>query len=165
MRLTLFHRFRQHKFLCPVTIFIINADCIVSMTSPRGSTPSIRSELLTIPSERSSTETPSERPTVIITDDINRLLQYLHGPENDRQRDSQGVHNHLGEIQNELRDLADYIHEKEPPATPLQFSSSSRISPLVGKASYLDHLTEHLIILKFFLPRLARQARNLFRLR
>ena len=46
---------------------------------------------------------------------------------------------------------------------PLQFSSSSRISPLVGKASYLDHLTEHLIILKFFLLRLARQARNLFR--
>ena len=94
---------------------------IVSMTSPRGSTPSIRSDLITIPSET------SERPSVIITDDINRLLQYLHGLENDRQRDNQGVHDHLGEIQNELRDLADYIHEKEAPAAapPVQLKDQS----------------------------------------
>ena len=94
---------------------------IVSMTSPRGSTPSIRSDLMTIPSET------SERPSVIITDDINRLLQYLHGLENDRQRDNQGVHDHLGEIQNELRDLADYIHEKEAPtpAPPVELKDQS----------------------------------------
>jgi hypothetical protein len=101
---------------------------IVSMTSPRGSTPSIRSDLMTIPSESPSSERPpSERPSVIITDDINRLLQYLHGLENDRQRDNQGVHDHLGEIQNELRDLADYIHEKEAPtaASPVQLKDQS----------------------------------------
>ncbi|KAH9029177.1 hypothetical protein EDB85DRAFT_2252746 [Lactarius pseudohatsudake] len=68
------------------------------------------------PSERARSERPpSEGPSVIITDDINRLLQYLHGVENDRQRDNQGVHDHLGEIQNELRNLADYMHEKEVP--------------------------------------------------
>ncbi|KAH9019155.1 hypothetical protein EDB84DRAFT_1625461 [Lactarius hengduanensis] len=67
-------------------------------------------------SERARSERPpSEGPSVIITDDINRLLQYLHGVENDRQRDNQGVHDHLGEIQNELRNLADYMHEKEVP--------------------------------------------------
>ena len=87
------------------------------MSSPRGSIPSIRSDLMTIPSERPPSErSSSERPSVIITDDINRLLQYLHGLEGDRQRDNQGIHDHLGEIQNELRGLADYIHEKEAPA-------------------------------------------------
>ena len=95
----------------------------VSMTSPRGSTPSVQSDLITIPSERSdrvpSERPPSERPSVIITDDINRLLQHLHGLEGDRQRDNQGIHDHLGEIQNELRNLADYIHEKEVPAPVL----------------------------------------------
>lgn len=85
------------------------------MTSPRGSVPSIHSDLMTIPSERP----PSERPSVIITDDINRLLQHLHGLENDRQRDNQGIHDHLGDIQNELRNLADYIREKEAPAVVL----------------------------------------------
>ena len=79
---------------------------------------------MTIPSERPPSERlSSERPGVIIADDINRLLQYLHGLEGDRQRDNQGVHDHLGEIQNELRGLADYIHEKEAPAVlpPAQF--------------------------------------------
>ena len=73
------------------------------------------SKLLTISSERPSTETPSERLTVIITDDINRLLQYLHRLENDRQCDNQGIYEHLSALQNELHDLADYIYEKAPP--------------------------------------------------
>ena len=95
------------------------ASVSVSLTSPRGSIPSI-SDLITIPSERAPSEMPPpERPSVIITDDINRLLQYLHGLEGDRQRDNQGVHDHLGEIQNELRNLADYIHEKDAPAPVL----------------------------------------------
>jgi hypothetical protein len=70
---------------------------------------------------------PSERPSVIITDDINRFLQYLHGLEGDRQRDNQGIHDHLWEIQNELHGLADYIHEKEAPAVlpPAQFKDQS----------------------------------------
>ncbi|KAH8976581.1 hypothetical protein EDB86DRAFT_3095485 [Lactarius hatsudake] len=77
------------------------ASASVSMSSPHGSTPSAYSDLLTIPSEVAPTERapserarserpPSEGPSVIITDDINRLLQYLHGVENDRQRDNQG---------------------------------------------------------------------------
>jgi hypothetical protein len=98
------------------------------MSSPHGSIPSIRSDLMTIPSERP----PSERsslggPSVIITDDINCLLQYLHGLEGDRQRDNQGIHDHLGEIQNKLRSLADYMHEKEASAVlpPAQFKNQS----------------------------------------
>ncbi|KAH9993287.1 hypothetical protein BJV74DRAFT_884401 [Russula compacta] len=96
----------------------------VSITSPRGSIPSIHSDLVTIPSERSL----SERPSVIITDDINRLLQYLHGLENDRQRDNQGIHGHLGDIQDELRNLAEYIREKEataPMLPPVQLKDRS----------------------------------------
>lgn len=81
------------------------------MTSPRGSTPSIHSDLVTIPSERA--------PSVIITDDINRLLQYLHGLEGDRERDNQGIHDHLGDIENELRNLGDYIREREAPEVVL----------------------------------------------
>jgi hypothetical protein len=80
---------------------------------------------MTIPSERPLSErSSSERPSVIITDDINRLLQYLRGLEGDRKRDSQGIHDHLGEIQN---DLADYIHEKKAPAVlpPAQFKDQS----------------------------------------
>jgi hypothetical protein len=98
------------------------ASLSVSMTSPRGSVPSIHSDWMTIPSERP----PSERPSVIITDDINRLLQHLHGLENDRQRDNQGIHDHLGEIQNELRNLADYIREKEGPAVVLPVNYKDR---------------------------------------
>ncbi|KAI9513417.1 hypothetical protein F5148DRAFT_4214 [Russula earlei] len=96
----------------------------VSLTSPRGSVPSIHSDLMTIPSERPPSERP---PSVIITDDINRLLRYLHGLEDDRQRDDQGIHDHLGEIQNELRNLADYLHEKEGPAPlpPIQLKDRS----------------------------------------
>ena len=111
----------------------------VSISSPRGSIPSIRSDLMTIPSERPSSErAPSERPSVIITDDINRLLQYLHGLEGDRQRDNQGIHDHLGEIQNELRGLADYIHDKEAPAVlpPVQFKDQS-----VGGRSVVSRLS------------------------
>ncbi|KAH8997727.1 hypothetical protein EDB86DRAFT_3076536 [Lactarius hatsudake] len=110
----------------PSLLSMPTASASVSMSSPHGSTLSAYSDLLTIPSEVAPTErAPSERarserppskgPSVIITDDINQLLQYLHGVENDRQRDNQGVHDHLGEIQNELRNLADYMHEKEVP--------------------------------------------------
>jgi len=53
-----------------------------------------RGVLPTISSERP----PSERPSVIITDDINRLFRHLHGLEGDRQRDNQGIHDHLREI-------------------------------------------------------------------
>ncbi|KAH9169356.1 hypothetical protein EDB89DRAFT_1479631 [Lactarius sanguifluus] len=105
------------------------ASASVSMSSPHGSTPSAYSDLLTIPSEVAPSERapserarserpPSEGPSVIITDDINRLLQYLHGVENDRQRDNQGVHDHLGEIQNELRNLADCIEKEVPQVVP-----------------------------------------------
>ncbi|KAH8976587.1 hypothetical protein EDB86DRAFT_3095460 [Lactarius hatsudake] len=110
----------------PSLLLTPTASASVSMSSPHGSTPSAYSDLLTIPSEVVPTERapsewarserpPSEGLSVIITDDINRLLQYLHGVENNRQRDNQGVHDHLGEIQNELRNLADYMHEKEVP--------------------------------------------------
>ena len=99
---------------------------------------------MTIPSERPASErSTSERSSVIITDDINRLLQYLHGLEGDRQRDNQGVHDHLGEIQNELRGLADYIHEKEAPAVlpPVQFKDQS-----AGGGSVVSQLSPRLPI-------------------
>jgi hypothetical protein len=94
---------------------------------------------MTIPSERPPSErSSSERPSIIITDDINRLLQYLHGLEGNRQRDNQGVHNHLREVHNELRGLADYIHEKEAPVVlpPAQFKNQS-----VGGSSVVSRLS------------------------
>ncbi|KAH9016464.1 hypothetical protein EDB85DRAFT_2207657 [Lactarius pseudohatsudake] len=98
----------------PSLLSMPTASASVSMSSPHGSTPGTLVQRA--PSERAQLERPpSEGPSVIITDDINRLLQYLHCVENDRQRDNQGVHDHLGEIQNELRNLADYMHEKEVP--------------------------------------------------
>ena len=55
---------------------------------------------------------------------FNRLLQYLHRLlEGDRQ-----CRDHLGEIQNGLRGLADCIHETCFP----QFNSMTSLSPLVG---------------------------------
>ena len=82
------------------------------------SIPSIHYDLMTV---------PSERPSVIIADDINRLLWYLHGLEGDRRRGNQGIHDHLGEIQNELCSVADYIHDKDAPAVlpPVQFKDQS----------------------------------------
>jgi hypothetical protein len=57
-------------------------------------------------------------------------IQFLHRDrlEGDRQRDNQGIHDHLGEkIQNDLHGLACYIHEKEAPAVlpPFQFKDQS----------------------------------------
>ena len=49
---------------------------------------------MTIPSERAPSERASERLSLIIMDDVNQLLQYLRGVENERQRN-----NPLGEIQ------------------------------------------------------------------
>ncbi|KAH9977815.1 hypothetical protein BGW80DRAFT_1455971 [Lactifluus volemus] len=92
-----------------------------SVPPPRGNTPSIYSDLA-IPPEGA----PSERPSVIVTGDVNRLLQYLHGLEGDRQRDNQGIHDHLGDLQNELPDLADYMREKE--VLYLDTSVSPRLS-------------------------------------
>src|SRR5260370_38587952 len=136
--LTLSVQISPAHVLLPRSPSISTASPSVSLTSPRGSIPSIHSDLLTIPSERPSSERPtSERISVIITDDINRLLQYLHGLEGDRQRDNQGVHDHLGEIQNELRDLADYIHEKEAPAflPPVQHRDQSVGGSVVSRLS------------------------------
>lgn len=59
--------------------------------SPR-SILSIRSDLIIMPYP--SEKLPSERPSFVIADDINRLFQYLH--------DIQGIHDHVGEIQNKL---------------------------------------------------------------
>jgi len=54
---------------------------------------------------------------------------------NDRRRDNQGIHGHLGEIQHELQDLADYIRKKEAPTVvPL---SGSRTVPLAEAVLYL----------------------------
>src|SRR5260370_17511353 len=115
--LTLSVQISPAHVLLPRSPSISTASPSVSLTSPRGSIPSIHSDLLTIPSERPSSERPpSERPSVIITDDINRLLQYLHGLQGARQRDNQAVHDHLGELQNELLDLAASIHDSKPPS-------------------------------------------------
>ena len=95
----------------------------VSMSSPRGSVPSIHSNLMTIPSEIvPSEQAPSE---------------WAASVENDRQRDNQGVHDHLGEIQNELRDLADYIHKEvpQPVQRPMRFKYRS-----IGGSTVLSFL-------------------------
>lgn len=50
---------------------------------------------------------------------IRKTQRHRHHPPSsvssrarDRQTDNQGIRDHLGEVQNELRDLADYIYEK-----------------------------------------------------
>src|ERR1700679_490759 len=114
------------------------------MTTPSERPPSERSSSERPQSERSSSERPpserpsSERLSIIITYDINQLLQYLHGLEGDRQRDNQGIHDHLGEIQNELRRLANYIYEKKAPAVlpPAQFKNQS-----IGGSSIVSRLS------------------------
>ncbi|KAF8270085.1 hypothetical protein EI94DRAFT_861064 [Lactarius quietus] len=136
----------------PSLLSMPSASMSVSTSSPRGSVPSIHSNLVTIPSEIAPSErapieqarserSEPERPSVIITDDVNRLLQYLHGVENDRQRDNQGVHDHLGDIQNELRNLADYIHDKDIPQVvqpPVQPPSMQLKDRSVGGSSVVS---------------------------
>jgi hypothetical protein len=83
----------------------------VSISSPRGRGPSIRSHSMTIPSERPPSERPMlERTSMIITDDPNRHPQYLHRLEADGWHHN---HDHLGEIQDGLCGLARYIHDME----------------------------------------------------
>jgi hypothetical protein len=85
---------------------------------------------------KSSERPPFGRPSVIITDENNHL-QYFHGSECDRQGDNQGIHDHLGVIQNEFLDLADYILSSCSAQGPVCWRSRvvSRLSP--GKAP--DH--------------------------
>jgi hypothetical protein len=84
---------------------------------------------------------PSERPSVIITDDIIHLLQDLHGLEGDRQRDNQGIHDHPEEVQNELRGLADHIHKEVPAVLPPDWFNHQSIG---GVLYFGFHLAKHL---------------------
>jgi hypothetical protein len=120
----------------PASTILPAASLSVSISGPCGSTPSIYSDLA-IPSEGA----PSERPSVIVTDDVNCLLQYLYSLEGDRQRGNQGIHDHLGELQNELRDLADYMHGKEAPEVvppPVELKDRS-----VGESSVVSWCEPH----------------------
>ncbi|KAH9024676.1 hypothetical protein EDB85DRAFT_1894201 [Lactarius pseudohatsudake] len=83
---------------------------------------------------RSTVSRPSLR--VVITDNVNRLLQYTRGVGNDNAT-IKAFTTILGEIQNELRNLADYIHENEVVQGPAllaeatSYRSWSQIFPVI----------------------------------
>ncbi|KAI0037086.1 hypothetical protein K488DRAFT_81579 [Vararia minispora EC-137] len=91
----------------------------VSIMTPSGNVPSIHSALQTIPSSASSSG-----PSMIVTHDVNLLLEYLNRVEGDRQKDTQRLHEHMDDIQDQIRDLGadmdNMLDRGGPTPVPLQ---------------------------------------------
>ncbi|KAI9428864.1 hypothetical protein H4582DRAFT_2066326 [Lactarius indigo] len=130
----------------PLLLSAPSASIGVSMSSPqaRNTVAPVHSDLLTIPckvalSKRApSKQTRSERP-------LSKRPRYLHGIENDRQHNNQGVHDHLGDIQNEQSPITFTKRRFHKFYHPLL--SDSKIAPLEEAILYRRvNLVVHLII-------------------
>jgi hypothetical protein len=82
----------------------------VSMATPSGNTPSIHDTLETI---------SSRPPSTIVTDDINRLLNYLHEIEGLRGDDNKHLADNIREIKDELMNLSDFLRNQPTHVTPV----------------------------------------------
>ncbi|KIJ34006.1 hypothetical protein M422DRAFT_52214 [Sphaerobolus stellatus SS14] len=123
----------------------------VSISTPYSNAPSIASQLETVPSSVSEEEIPERRPSEIISHDVNRLLEYLHGIDSVRNGQHSDMSRHLDRIEGELMDLAHSIRENEenrreqPPPVPVKDVSVGRsaVTPSLPPSSpatvtYLD---------------------------
>ncbi|KAL4251010.1 hypothetical protein ABKN59_006567 [Abortiporus biennis] len=101
----------------------------VSVTTPRGSTPSVHSIIETIPSEH--TPIPPIQPSNILTHDVNMLLQYLHGVDEMRGLENREIIDNMREMRDELRELADMlVHQPEPqPQQQIQLQIQPQAPP------------------------------------
>ncbi|KAH9829236.1 uncharacterized protein C8Q71DRAFT_443152 [Rhodofomes roseus] len=85
----------------------------VSITTPRGDIPSIRSTVETI---------PSEAPSTILTHDVNRLLQYLNDIDTQRGAENREMAHNIEDIRHLLEELRDNQRELSvtvpPPMQP-----------------------------------------------
>ena len=81
----------------------------LSITTPRGTTPSIRSVIETV---------PSEAPSHILTHDVNRLLQYLNDINEARGAENRDMAENIQDIKGTLEDLGALLRERMLPEQP-----------------------------------------------
>ncbi|KAI0698972.1 hypothetical protein C8T65DRAFT_307926 [Cerioporus squamosus] len=86
-----------------------SASMKLSITTPRGSVPSIASNLDTI---------PSDAPSHILTHDVNRLLQYLNDVNDARGAESKEMASDIQDIKGTLEDLEALLRERMFPDAP-----------------------------------------------
>jgi hypothetical protein len=113
----------------------------VSISTPHSNVPSIH-DLRTIDSDSQVGSARSEGPSVIITHDVNLLLEYLNRVEGDRQKDAERLHVHMDDIQDQIRDLGvnmgDLLEDHErggPTPVPLKVTVDRSIQGSVVAAS------------------------------
>ena len=81
----------------------------VSLSTPRGDTPSIASNLETV-----ATDAPSH----ILTHDVNRLLQYLHDVNEARGAENKDLADNIQDIKGTLEDLEALLRDRMFPERP-----------------------------------------------
>ena len=76
----------------------------------------------------------------ILTHDVNRLLRYLHDLDHIRGTESRDMKDHLQRIEDELRDLSDFL--REPKHSPLKAPAAIQTEP--AGQSYLPPRVVHI---------------------
>lgn len=96
----------------------------LSVSTPRGSTPSIHSLIETIPSQAPE-PAPAVGPSHILTHDVNRLLSYIHEVDQSRSTEHLELSDNIRAIREELLDIHGLLREREeqpqvaPPPAPV----------------------------------------------
>lgn len=93
----------------------------VSVSTPRGTTPSIHSVIETIPSQPAAEPIPippSLGPSHILTHDVNRLLSYIHDVDQSRTLEHRELADNIRAIREELLDINGKLDRPEAPPTP-----------------------------------------------
>ncbi|TBU45494.1 hypothetical protein BD309DRAFT_1017792 [Dichomitus squalens] len=100
----------------------------LSMTTPRGDTPSIKSVLETV---------QSDAPSSILTHDVNRLLQYLNDINEARGAENREMAENIQDIKGTLEDLGALLRERTLPeqAPPVPYKDVSVGRSVVSDAS------------------------------
>ncbi|CAL1709933.1 unnamed protein product [Somion occarium] len=113
----------------------------VSITTPRGDIPSIRTSLETIPSEASAPILPTG-PSHILTHDVNVLLQHLHELEETRGPQIREIVENVRVIRENVAELVEdkrtrgVQEEDVPPPVPLKDSAVGGSSELSSLKSF-----------------------------
>ncbi|OCB90400.1 hypothetical protein A7U60_g2411 [Sanghuangporus baumii] len=114
------------------SLSIVTATPSASISTPRSDaqtlTSVVTSDILEVPREE------------ILTHDVNRLLRYLHDLDQIRGGETQDIKDHLGRIEDELRDLADFL--RKPAATLKDTSVGSSVPiPRTPQAVPREHVS------------------------
>ena len=111
----------------------------VSVSTPRGSTPSVRSLLETVPSESTPELPPPPPPAPVVAQvpNLDRFLQFLQDADQLRGEENRELRDAVREIRELLGDVLDEVRRQceQPPPPPQKDRSVGGSSPLIATPS------------------------------